>query len=81
MSGSRRSAVIVLTAMLVIVPLAGTLVTTPVEAAAASFAAPAFQAQWQQGEAVAANFYGPLATAHEGQSEIYQDAPGGMRLV
>jgi hypothetical protein len=49
--------------------------------AASAFASTAFQQQWQRGEAVAANFWGPLATAHDGQQESYKDAPGGQRLV
>jgi hypothetical protein len=49
--------------------------------AAASFADPAFQTQWQQGEAIAVNFWGPLAGAGPGQQEPYVEAPGGQRLV
>ncbi|MGI8855558.1 MAG: G1 family glutamic endopeptidase [Thermomicrobiales bacterium] len=49
--------------------------------AASSFAAPAFQQQWQQGEAITTNFWGPLATAHDGRQESYKDAPSGQRLV
>jgi hypothetical protein len=49
--------------------------------AASAFASPAFRQQWQQGEAVSTNFWGPLATAHDGQQEPYKDAPGGTRLV
>jgi hypothetical protein len=49
--------------------------------AASAFASAAFQQQWQQGEAITANFWGPLATAHDGQPEPYKDAPGGQRLV
>lgn len=49
--------------------------------AAGSFATPAFQQQWQQGEAIAPNFWGPLATARDGQHEPYKEAPGGQRLV
>jgi hypothetical protein len=49
--------------------------------AATGFASPAFQQQWQQGEALAANFWGPLATANAGQNEPYKEAPGGTRLV
>ena len=76
----RRLAVIVFTAMLVLVPLAHSPDARPV-AAAGSFADPAFQNQWNTGEAVTPNFYGPLMTAHEGQQEPYVEAPGGMRLV
>ncbi|MCA1723943.1 MAG: hypothetical protein LC748_06800, partial [Thermomicrobia bacterium] len=42
--------------------------------AAASFANPAFQTQWQQGEAIAPNFWGPLASAGPGQQEPYVEA-------
>lgn len=49
--------------------------------AASAFAAPAFQQQWQRGEAITSNFWGPLATAHDGQQEPYTEAPGGQRLV
>ncbi len=53
---------------------------TPLSAASA-YAVPAFQAQWQQGEALTPNFWGPLAIAHTGQNEPYKEAPGGQRLV
>ena len=49
--------------------------------AASAFANPAFQQQWQQGEAMTPNFWGPLATAKDGQQEAYADASGGQRLV
>src|SRR4051812_8775798 len=49
--------------------------------AASSFANPAFQAQWQAGEALTANFWGPLSTAKDGQQEPYQEASGGTRTV
>jgi hypothetical protein len=48
---------------------------------AASYADPLFQQQWQQGEALTPNFWGPLSTAKDGQQEPYQQAAGGMRLV
>ena len=48
--------------------------------AASSFAAPQFQQQWQQGEGLTPNFWGPLETAKNGQMEPYQEA-GGQRLV
>ena len=50
-------------------------------AAASDFAAPAFQQQWQAGEAIVPNFWGPLDTARDGQQETYREAPGGRRLV
>jgi hypothetical protein len=49
--------------------------------AATGFAMPAFMQQWQAGEAITANFWGPLSTAKEGQQEPYQQAPGGQRTV
>src|SRR5215467_13827073 len=49
--------------------------------AAAAFASPLFQQQWQAGEAITPNFWGPLALAHDGQQEPYAEAPGGTRLV
>jgi hypothetical protein len=49
--------------------------------AASSFASPLFQAQWQQGESFAPNFWGPLTTAHDGHREQYRESPGGQRLV
>ncbi|MGI8688968.1 MAG: hypothetical protein ACR2M3_10350 [Thermomicrobiales bacterium] len=59
-----------------------TLVTLSTGAQAASaFANPAFQAQWQAGEAVTPNFWGPLETAKDGQQEAYKEASGGQRLV
>ncbi len=59
------------------------LVLHPITAvrAAGSFATPAFQQQWQSGEAAIPNFWGPLPTAHDGQREPYKEAPGGQRLV
>jgi hypothetical protein len=48
---------------------------------AASYADPLFQQQWQQGEALTPNFWGPLSTAKDGQQEPYQQAAGGQRLV
>lgn len=47
--------------------------------AAGAFASPAFQAQWQQSEAIAPNFWGPLATARDGRQEPSQGQ--GARLV
>ncbi|HEY8293578.1 MAG TPA: hypothetical protein VIG44_13890 [Thermomicrobiales bacterium] len=51
--------------MLCLMPL-----TTPARAAS-SFAAPAFDTQWHQGEALATNFWGPLANATPGLTEQY----------
>jgi len=50
-------------------------------AAASTFASPAFQQQWQRGEALAPNFWGPLDTARDGRQEPYKEATGGQRLV
>src|SRR3954463_3493441 len=66
--------------------ISGVLLLTPAFAlfnasAASGFANPAFQTQWQQGEALTPNFWGPLQLAHEGQNEQYKEAPGGQRLV
>lgn len=49
--------------------------------AAAAFANPAFERQWREGEALAPNFWGPLANATEGITEPYREAPNGQRLV
>jgi hypothetical protein len=43
------------------------------------FAFGGFQTQWQQGEGVAANFWGPTVTA--GLQEQYAEAPSTQRLV
>ncbi|MGI8689706.1 MAG: Vgb family protein [Thermomicrobiales bacterium] len=44
------------------------------------FAAAGFHPQWQQGEALAPNFWGPTVTT--GLQELYREAPGGgQRLV
>ena len=49
--------------------------------AADSFASPAFQQQWNTGEAAAPNFWGPLELARAGQPEPYVEAVGGMRTM
>ena len=49
--------------------------------AATRFADTAFDTNWQGGEVIVPNFWGPLANAREGQRETYAEAPGGMRLV
>ncbi|MDQ6906340.1 MAG: hypothetical protein M3176_05865 [Chloroflexota bacterium] len=49
--------------------------------AASAFADPAFKTQWQSGEAIAPNFWGPLANAKAGQQESYKGASDGKRLV
>ncbi|MCA1667026.1 MAG: hypothetical protein LC793_06430 [Thermomicrobia bacterium] len=68
--------------MIFVAALAIALVTASIGAQAASgFADPAFQAQWQAGEAITPNFWGPIETAKDGQPEPYQEASGGQRLV
>lgn len=49
--------------------------------AASGFALPAFEQQWEGGEAITPNFWGPLPTAREGQQEAYREASGGQRTV
>jgi hypothetical protein len=49
--------------------------------AASGFASPVIQTNWQQGEDIQPNFWGPLSTARDGQSEPYKEAPGGKRTV
>ncbi len=53
--------------------------------ASTAFVSPEFAAQWQQGEALLPNFWGPLATAKDGQVEPYAEgtaaAMQGQRLV
>lgn len=69
-----RWSLVVLVALMLGVPLLS-------PHAASAFAAPAFMAQWQAGEGIAPNFWGPLANAHDGQQEPYKETDGGMRLV
>ena len=58
------------------------LAACPAPAGAANaFSVPAFRNEWQADESIAANFWGPLANAHEGQQEPYVEANRGMRLV
>jgi hypothetical protein len=64
-----------------LVLLIGSLTGVGTIVSASGFAAPAFQAQWQAGEAIVPNFWGPLETAQPGQQEFYADAPGKQRLV
>jgi hypothetical protein len=49
------------------VVLSGLLLAALPTGAASAFADPAFQSQWRQGEALAPNFWGPLATARDGR--------------
>ncbi len=49
--------------------------------AASTYASPVIQTNWEQAEKVQANFWGPLATARNGQQEPYKEAPNGQRLV
>ncbi len=50
-----------------------TLPLFPVHAAG-TFADPAFERQWREGEAIAPNFWGPLANARDGRQERYAEA-------
>ena len=59
--------------------VAGTFATSL--EAVSTYASAAFQVQWQQGETITLNFWGPLATAKDSQQEDYKDAPGGKRTV
>jgi hypothetical protein len=72
----RRSLTILAAAILTATQLA----TIPVDAAS-SFAVPQFEAQWRTGEAAKPNFWGPLATARDGQQEQYKEALGGQRTI
>jgi hypothetical protein len=58
-----------------------TLIVGSAVDAASAFANPAFQTQWQQGEALTPNFWGPLANAKDGTQEPYKEAQGSSRLV
>ncbi len=49
--------------------------------AASAFASPVMETNWQQAERAQPNFWGPLATARDGQTEAYKEAPDGKRLV
>jgi len=43
---------------------------------------PSFQTQWNTGEALTPNFWGPLANAHTGMPEAWKEAtPNGQRTV
>lgn len=59
----------------------GTCFSAISAAAATGFANPAFEAQWQTGEKIVPNFWGPLSTAKDGSQEFYADAPDKQRLV
>ena len=65
---------------LVAVALCSAVVGTDARAASA-FASPVIEANWRQAERVQPNFWGPLETAREGQTEPYKEAPGGVRRV
>ena len=75
----RRASFGVLSGLLLIFSL-GAYASVPVQSAS-GYANPAFEQQWQQGEANTGNFWGPLGTAKDGQQEPYQEAGGGTRLV
>ncbi len=61
--------------------LFATLQVSPSRDAASTFADQAFDKQWRQGEAIAMNFWGPLANAKDSKQEEYKESPGGKRLV
>ncbi len=59
-------------------PVALALALATPTAASTFFASPRFEAQWQQGEAILPNFWGPLATARDGQIEPYAEGTAGQ---
>jgi hypothetical protein len=77
-TGRRRAAGRLLSSVLTLAWLAFGVASV---GAATRFFDPAFQQQWQAGEALAPNFWGPLATAREGTTEPYLEAKGGERVV
>ena len=86
---SRRSRRQTAWRLLAVAALVGTAIAAWAVApasAATNFANPAFQSQWQAGEAITTNFWGPLQLAHDGQNEPYvegklADGTSGQRLV
>jgi len=54
---------------------------TPPVGATNGFFTVGFQHQWEAGEAIVPNFWGPLANAKDGQLEPYEGGPNGMRQV
>lgn len=66
--------------MLLLTVVALAAVANPV-GAAQDFARPEFRQQWQAGEAIVPNFWGPLDTAQDRQQELYAEAQGGNRVV
>lgn len=76
-----QSVVAGLTLMLI----GSTLVAWLSVSAASGFASTAFQQQWNSVESVIPNFWGPLATARDGQTEPYAEGnyngQAGQRLV
>ncbi len=71
-----RLRMVVIVALVALAALAA--LPIPPARATSAFADPAFQRQWQAGEAVTPNFWGPLGTARDGQQEAYD---GAMRAV
>ena len=65
---------------LAVVFIMAAITAVPLDAAP-TFAAPGFGQQWKVGEAFAPNFWGPLATARDGQPEEYKEGASGKRLV
>ena len=49
--------------------------------ASSVYADPQFKTQWDQGEAITPNFWGPLANAKDVAPEPYKEATGGTRTV
>jgi hypothetical protein len=49
--------------------------------ASSAYADPQFKTQWDQGEAITPNFWGPLANAKDVPPEPYKEATGGTRTV
>ncbi|HEY7908701.1 MAG TPA: hypothetical protein VIC60_07485, partial [Thermomicrobiales bacterium] len=64
-------------AIALLMPVALTFFGAAPTTASTFFASPAFAAQWQQGEAVVTNFWGPLANARDGQLEPYAEGTAG----
>src|SRR4051794_2903603 len=72
---TRRVASMFLRAWTIPIILIALLVVAPSTLqAASSYADPLFKAQWEAGEAITPNFWGPLANAKDGQQEDYKEA-------
>src|SRR4051812_15936811 len=64
-------------ALALLLPVFVALVIGVPATAATAFASEKFAAQWQQGEALLTNFWGPLATARDGRLEPYAEGTAG----